>query len=64
MGKPRMGVPLSGKISDRIRSGELDKDVDIRVKGSVGEVPPEADSVRYGSGQGLGGGATRRRSGD
>lgn len=53
---------LSGKISDRIRSGELPKDVQINPSRQQPE--PKAESVRHGQGQGLGEGATRARSGE
>lgn len=46
--------PLSGKISDRIRSGE-NADVDIKFKGrNSDEDPPSADAVKHGSGRSLG----------
>jgi hypothetical protein len=53
---------LSGKISDRIRNGEID--ADLKFKGNSEEVPPKPESIRHGSGQGLGQGATRARSGE
>jgi hypothetical protein len=51
--------PLKGKISDRIRSGKLPKDVKVNYE--RGTDPPATSSVRHGSGQGLGQGATRAR---
>jgi hypothetical protein len=54
---------LRGKISDRIRSGELPPDV--KHKYVRAPEKPAADNVRHGSGRGLGKGATRQRgSGD
>jgi hypothetical protein len=55
-------MELSGKISDRIRRGEIDADplaprtyVDDR---------PRPESLRQAEGHGLGTGATRARSGE
>lgn len=53
---------LTGKISDRIRSGTLPKDVQINYARTA--ETPKTSSVRHGSGQGLGKGATRARSAD
>jgi len=60
------GKSLSGKISNRIRrrDNDIPKDVDLKFKGNTEEIPPKPSSVRGGKGQGLGEGATRRRSGD
>ena len=51
--------PLKGKISDRIRSGKLPKDVQLNPPRTT--PAPSAKSVRGGKGQGLGKGATRGR---
>jgi hypothetical protein len=51
--------PVSGPISDRIRPG----DIHAQTLVDRAEERPSADSVRHGSGQGLGAGATRERSG-
>lgn len=61
MGKDR-SQPLGGKISDRIRAGEITE----HSTRSVDRTPdaPSTDSVRHGSGHGLGAGATRARGGD
>lgn len=55
MGGKDRSQPLSGKISDRIRSGEI-------VAGKVHREAeqPSAEAVRDGKGQGLGKGATTR----
>lgn len=66
MSKPK-SQPLSGKISDRIRSkGEDQLPPDVRVTRKLPrhEELPSPDAVRHGSGQGLGHGATRGRSGE
>lgn len=53
--------PLKGKISDRMRSGELPPDI-LHKRPETNETPsPEA--VRAAKGQGLGEGATKRRTG-
>lgn len=52
---------LSGKISDRLRSGKLPKDVQIKTERY--EQPPATKAVKRAQGRGLGQGATRRRSG-
>lgn len=56
-------MELSGKISDRIRSGDIPAD-SISSKRPPFYDPPKADSIRHGSGQGLGQGATRARAGE
>ena len=53
---------LSGKISDRIRGGELPKDVEV-IKTDRSEPPPSSQSVRDAGGRSLGTGAERRRNG-
>lgn len=58
---------LSGKISDRIRSKGPDKlpdDVHVLRKLPRHEELPSPDAIRHGSGQGVGQGATRARSGE
>lgn len=61
MGK-RDGHRLSGKTSDRIRSGEITEASTRKVDRA--EDKPNTDSVRHGSGHGLGQGASRARGGD
>lgn len=59
--------PLSGKISDRIRSkgdDQLPPDVHVLKKLPRHEELPTSDAIRHGGGQGLGQGATRARGGD
>lgn len=53
---------LSGKISDRIRGGDLPKDV-VVTKTERQEPPPSSKAVRSAKGQSLGTGAERRRNG-
>jgi len=53
---------LRGIISDRIRSGELPPDVRVNYTRTVEK--PSVKAVKGGSGQGLGQGATRKRSGE
>lgn len=53
---------LSGKISDKIRSGTLPKDVQLTKK-DRSEPPPSSKAVRAAKGQSLGTGAERRRNG-
>lgn len=57
-----VGHNLPGKISDRIRSGEITEASTRKIDRT--DPPPKPDSVRHGSGHGLGHGAERRRSGD
>lgn len=57
-----VGKALRGKISDRIRRGDIPADAVKKVERV--DPAPKASSVRHGSGQGLGKGAHRRRSGD
>jgi hypothetical protein len=53
---------LSGKISDRIRSGEIP--ADYLPKGRTAqEPPPSTDAVLNARGHGLGAGATDARNG-
>jgi hypothetical protein len=54
---------LSGKISDKLRAKFQPDDQAWSAK-RQGEAPPSAQSVRDAGGQGLGQGATRRRSGE
>jgi hypothetical protein len=60
----RLGEFLSGKISDRIRGGELPRDVQVTGPRPEADDRPSAAAVRRGSGQGLGRGAHRSRNGD
>jgi hypothetical protein len=53
---------LSGKISDRIRGGDLPKDV-VVTKTERHEPPPSDKAVRDAKGRSLGTGAERRRNG-
>lgn len=47
--------PLKGKISDKIRSGELPADVNVTKLRDMGEVaPPSPQAVRDARGQGVG----------
>lgn len=59
--KHEPGVPLSGKISDRIRSGNIPKEYAKKVDRV--EAAPKASSILRAIGRGLGLGATKRRSG-
>lgn len=53
---------LSGKTSDRIRSGEIP--ADSLAKGrDLGEAPPTPEAIRAAEGHGLGAGATEARNG-
>jgi hypothetical protein len=54
-------VELSGAISDRIRRGEID--ADPLAARTIVDDSPSPDILRHGGGQGLGEGATRKRSG-
>lgn len=56
-------MKLSGKISDRIRDGKLPADVQVTGPRPEADDRPSAAAVRSASGQGLGQGATRARSG-
>jgi hypothetical protein len=53
---------LDGKISDRIRSGEIPAD-NLSKGRDLSEQPPSDDTVRSAEGHGLGKGATTARNG-
>ena len=57
------GHELSGKTSDRIRSGKIAHDWLGIGKARPGDDPPSPAAVRSAEGHGLGSGATARRSG-
>lgn len=52
-----------GKITKRIISGEIAHDAVFPAKTNRGTPPPSPQAVRNAKGQGLGKGATRKRSG-
>lgn len=54
---------LSGKTSDRIRSGEIPKDALKKGRIEAFEEMPDIESIIYGGGRGLGRGAERGRNG-
>lgn len=58
---------LSGKISDALRkglkSGKIKQD-EVFLPKRTGDDTPSTKAIRSAKGQGLGQGATRRRSGD
>jgi hypothetical protein len=56
------GHDLPGKISDRIRAGQVP--ADLKFKGTDGDPPPSPTAIRNAAGLGLGRGATRARSGE
>jgi hypothetical protein len=60
----RLGEFLSGKISDRIRGGDLPKNVQVTGPRADADDRPSAKAVRSAKGHGLGKGATRARNGD
>ncbi len=53
-----MMMALRGKISDRIRSGEIPLDT-VMVDRPDLQPEPKADSVKHAGGRGLGNGANR-----
>lgn len=53
---------LSGKTSDRIRSGEIPAD-SLSKGRDLGQEPPSSSAVRNAEGHGLGNGATSARNG-
>lgn len=55
---------LSGKISDRIRNGNIPAESLTKVRVETAEEMPTPDQVRRASGRGLGSGATRARNGE
>lgn len=55
---------LGGKISDKIRSGELPDDVQVTGPRVEADDRPSVKAVRNAEGHGLGKGATESRSGD
>jgi hypothetical protein len=59
--RPPAGYAISGKTSDRIRKGEIA--ADPLAPRSESDDRPKLWAVLFGSGRGLGRGASRRRDG-